>query len=70
MLSNWPYQIGRANFDQTDYEVFAMNQQAGFDPISWAVRDDKAAGVFRVHRRASVDQPISELERERIFGRC
>ena len=47
-----------------------MNQQAGFDPISWAVVDDKAKGVFRVHRRAFVDQQIFDLERERIFKRC
>ena len=47
-----------------------MNQQAGFDPVSWAVVDDKARGVFRVHRRAFVDQQIFELERERIFSRC
>ena len=47
-----------------------MNQQAGFDPVSWAVVDDKARGVFRMHRRAFVDQQIFELERERIFSRC
>jgi len=46
-----------------------MNQQ-DFDPIGWAVVDDKARGVFRVHRRAFVDQNIFELERSRIFDRC
>ncbi len=46
-----------------------MNQQ-DFDPIGWAVVDDKARGVFRVHRRAFVDQSIFELERQRIFARC
>jgi p-cumate 2,3-dioxygenase subunit alpha len=46
-----------------------MNQPNTFDPISWAVVDDKARGVFRVHRRAFVDRDIFELERERIFKR-
>jgi p-cumate 2,3-dioxygenase alpha subunit len=46
-----------------------MNQQ-DLDPIGWAVVDDKARGVFRVHRRAFVDQGIFEMERSRIFSRC
>ncbi|MBL8382641.1 MAG: Rieske 2Fe-2S domain-containing protein [Burkholderiales bacterium] len=46
-----------------------MNPQ-DLDPIGWAVVDDKARGVFRVHRRAFVDAQILELERARIFSRC
>ncbi|MBL8376795.1 MAG: Rieske 2Fe-2S domain-containing protein [Burkholderiales bacterium] len=47
-----------------------MDRQPGFDPLSWAVQDDRARGVFRVNRRAFVDAQVLELERRHIFERC
>jgi p-cumate 2,3-dioxygenase alpha subunit len=32
--------------------------------------DDKANGIFRVHRSAFTDQSVLEMERRKIFGRC
>ena len=42
----------------------------GSDPLHWAIIDDRARGVFRVHRRAFVDQHVLALERRWIFERC
>ncbi len=47
-----------------------MDQQPGFDPMDWAITDDKARGVFRVNRRAFVDPQVLDLERRAIFERC
>jgi p-cumate 2,3-dioxygenase alpha subunit len=47
-----------------------MDQQLGFDPLSWAIVDDRSRGVFRVNRRVFVDPQVLELERRHIFDRC
>lgn len=47
-----------------------MDQHPGFDPMGWAILDDKERGVFRVNRRVFVDPQVLELERRVIFERC
>ncbi len=34
------------------------------------VKDDQAAGLFRVNRRAFTDPECLEEERARVFGKC
>jgi p-cumate 2,3-dioxygenase alpha subunit len=38
--------------------------------IDHLVADDKAKGIFRVHRSAFTDAAICEMERRRVFERC
>lgn len=47
-----------------------MDQHLGFDPLGWAIVDDRARGVFRVNRRAFVDPQVLELERRALFDCC
>ena len=52
-----------------------MKQQPGVEsqsanPMDWAIIDDSANYVFRVHRRAFTDAQVLEQERRNIVERC
>ncbi len=47
-----------------------MGEKTRLDWLRGSVRDDKAGGIFRVHRRTFVDPDVLDLERRRIFDRC